>query len=60
MSDVTFLGYDADGDKVWQHTNGRVTHNPTRQGAERTFECSGGKSLAWFEARFGPITKEKP
>lgn len=60
MSSVTFLGYDADGDKVWQHADGRVTYNDTQQGAEWSFECGGGKRLASYIAQFGQITKEKP
>lgn len=56
---MKFFGFDADGDKVWQHADGRVTHNPTLQGAEWTFECGGGQALDYYIAKFGPITKEK-
>lgn len=55
-----FLGFDADGDKVWQDTkSGLVTFNPTQQGAEWAFACGGGRVLDQYERRFGPITKEK-
>lgn len=58
---VKLIGFDADGDKVYRDdASGQVCLASTVQGAEWTFECGGGRTLADYARKFGPITEEKP
>lgn len=61
MDDVTFMGYDRDGDSVWYYRgSGRMLSGQAdRKLAYRLFLRGDGLHVAEFMEKFGPI-KEKP
>ena len=60
MSGAEFIGFDADGDKVWRDSStGLVTYASTQQGAEWTFECGGGTTRPLYDRKFGPVTSTR-
>jgi len=60
VSGVEFIGFDADGDRVWRDCDtGRVICANTRQDAEWHFETYGGMDRALYDRKFGPVTSTR-
>jgi hypothetical protein len=61
---ITLLGRDKQGDRVWQHSDGRVTWTFPSEGKDAAslafrMKWSVSKNLADYEKDFGAIIKER-
>lgn len=56
--EVKFLGFDIDGDRVYQKEDGNVFVAATDAGAQELAPNVPGFRLHYYEGNWGPITKE--